>query len=210
MRRLQRFLVVSVLALGIDPGFLGGLPPQATPPEAEQLRLDMRKLWEDHITWTRLFIVSALADLPDKAATTDRLLKNQADIGHAIKPFYGDAAGEKLTGLLRDHILTAADIVTAAKAGDSAKLETAKARWAANADDIASFLSGANPQNWPAAEMKSMLRNHLRVTTTELEARLHRDWKADVQAYEEVHRQILKRADMLSEGIVKQLPDRLA
>src|SRR5512141_2595672 len=68
----------------------------------------MRKLWEDHVTWTRLFIVSALADLPDKNATTARLLANQTDIGNAIKPFYGDAAGEQLTALLKVHITTAA------------------------------------------------------------------------------------------------------
>src|SRR5215217_3579879 len=60
----------------------------------------MRKLWEDHITWTRIFIISAAGDLPDKAAATERLLQNQADIGNAIKPYYGDAAGDKLTTLL--------------------------------------------------------------------------------------------------------------
>ncbi len=64
----------------------------------------MRKLWEDHITWTRVFIVSAAGDLPDKATATGRLLQNQVDIGNAIKPYYGDAAGNKLTALLREHI----------------------------------------------------------------------------------------------------------
>src|SRR5688572_21804546 len=72
------------------------------------LRNAMRKLWEDHITWTRLFIVSEAADLPDKAATTERLLRNQVDIGNAIKPYYGDPAGNKLADLLKDHIMIAA------------------------------------------------------------------------------------------------------
>ncbi len=49
----------------------------------------MRKLWEDHITWTRVFIISAAADLPDKDAATQRLLQNQMDIGNAVKPYYG-------------------------------------------------------------------------------------------------------------------------
>jgi hypothetical protein len=177
--------------------------------KAVDLRLGMRKLWEDHITWTRLFIVSALADLPDKAAATDRLLQNQVDIGNAIKPFYGDAAGDKLAALLKDHILIAADVVMAAKAGDKAKLDASKTRWTANADDIAAFLSGANPKNWPAADMKSMMRDHLQQTTSELEARLSKDWRADVAAYEKVHGQILKMADMLSDGIARQFPDKL-
>jgi hypothetical protein len=176
---------------------------------ADELRLEMRKLWKDHIGWTRHFIVSSLADLPDKQATTERLLQNQKDIGNAIKPFFGDAAGAKLTGLLEEHILIAADIVTAAKAGDTSKLEADKKRWSANADQIATFLSGANPKHWPAAEMKSMMADHLSTTTAELEARLKKDWKADITAYEKVHEQILEMADMLTEGIVKQFPEKL-
>jgi hypothetical protein len=163
----------------------------------------MRKLWEDHITWTRVFIISAAADLPDKAAATERLLQNQVDIGNAIKPYYGDAAGGKLTTLLKEHITTAAEVVAAAKANDKAKLDDANKRWFANADQLADFLSGANP-NWPAAEMKKMMREHLDLTTAEVVARLKGDWKADVAAYDRVHEQILHMADMLSEGIVKQ------
>jgi hypothetical protein len=168
----------------------------------------MRKLWEDHITWTRLFIVSAAADLPDKGATTQRLLQNQSDIGNAIKPFYGDAAGEKLTALLKEHITTAADVVAAAKANDKGKLDDANKRWSANADQIALFLSGANPQNWPAAEMKKMMHDHLNLTTAEAVARLHGDWSSDIKAYDDVHEQILHMADMLSDGIAKQFPTK--
>ena len=163
----------------------------------------MRKLWEDHITWTRVFIISAVADLPDKAAATERLMQNQVDIGNAIKPYYGDAAGEKLTTLLKEHITTAAEVVAAAKANDKAKLDDANKRWVANADQIADFLSGANP-NWPAADMRKMMREHLDLTTAEAVARIKGDWKADVAAYDRVHEQILHMADMLSEGIVKQ------
>ena len=77
----------------------------------------MRVLWEDHIVWTRQFIVSAATasgDLPDIGPTADRLLANQTDIGNALKPFYGDAAGDQVTALLRDHILTAADLIARA------------------------------------------------------------------------------------------------
>jgi hypothetical protein len=164
----------------------------------------MRKLWEDHITWTRLFIVSAAADLPDKGPTTDRLLQNQVDIGNAVKPYYGDAAGEKLTALLKEHITTAAELVTAARANDTAKMADANRRWYANADAIAAFLSSANPKNWPLGEMKRMMHEHLDLTTAEVQARLKGEWSADVAAYERVHEQILHMADMLSAGIISQ------
>jgi len=170
------------------------------------LQLAMRKLWEDHITWTRIFIISAAGDLADKDAATQRLLQNQVDIGNAIKPYYGEAAGNKLTALLKEHITTAAEVVAAAKASDQAKLADANKRWFANADQIADFLSSANPKNWPAAEMRSMMHDHLNLTTSEAVARLHGDWAGDIAAYDKVHEQILNMADGLTAGIVKQFP----
>ena len=170
------------------------------------LRNDMRRLWEDHITWTRLAIISLTTDAPDTDATVGRLLQNQTDIGNAIKPFYGDAAGDELTRLLRDHILIAADIIAAAKAGDTAGVEEGQARWRANADEIAAFLHAANPRFWKFREMQQMLYEHLDLTTTEVVARLQGDWDADVAAYDQIHLQALDMADMLSTGIVRQFP----
>jgi hypothetical protein len=103
------------------------------------LRQEMRRLWEDHITWTRLAIISLTSDAPDTEATVGRLLENQTEIGDAMKPFYGEAAGNELTRQLRLHILIAADVVAAARADDQAALADAQARWLANADDIAAF-----------------------------------------------------------------------
>lgn len=166
----------------------------------------MRKLWEDHVTWTRLYIVSAVAGLPDQGATAERLLKNQEDIGDAIRPYYGDEAGDALTELLKEHILVAAELIDAAKAGDSAAFDDTNARWYANADEIAAFLNSANPENWPLDEMQAMMRDHLDLTLQEASARLNGDYEADIAAYEEIHLQILHMADMLSEGIIIQFP----
>ena len=171
-------------------------------------RNDMRKLWEDHVIWTRLAIISLTTDSPDTDATVGRLLQNQVDIGDAIKRFYGDAAGEQLSGLLRDHILIAVDLIAAAKAGNASAVADAQARWTANADEIAAFLAAANPRFWPLDEMKAMLHDHLALTTEEALARLHGDWDADVAAYDQIHVQALGMADMLSTGIIKQFPAR--
>jgi hypothetical protein len=172
------------------------------------LRNDMRRLWEDHVTWTRLAIISLTTGAPDTDATVGRLLRNQTDIGDAIEPFYGTAAGDELTRLLREHILIAADLVLAAKAGDADAVAEAQARWTANADEIAGFLARANPRFWKLDEMQAMLHEHLRLTTNEALARLQGDWAADVVVYDEIHLQALEMADMLSTGIVKQYPRR--
>src|SRR5689334_9162533 len=149
----------------------------------------MRKLWEDHITWTRLFIVSAATEsgnLPDPGPTVDRLLQNQTDIGDAIKPFYGNAAGDQLTALLRVHILTAADIVAAAKAGDTSAETVAIDAWYSNANDIAAFLHAANPSRWSLAELQSMMKDHLDLTLQEAVDRLESHYAADVADYDRV------------------------
>lgn len=174
------------------------------------LRNDVRKLWEDHVTWTRLTIVCVGQGLPDTDATVQRLLQNQADIGNAIKPVYGDTAGDKLATLLKDHIAIAADILTAAKAGDSAKVEAARARWLANADDIAIFLSGANPDRWKFSEVQAALRAHLGLTLEEATAYLNKDWPNSIAAYDKVHQQILQVADILSSGIIAQFPQKFS
>jgi hypothetical protein len=209
-RQLKRLFLIALLvslSLPLMPNSSSAFSPDVSS-KRMALHDAMRKLWEDHITWTRVFIISAAGDLPDKATATDRLPQNQIDIGNAIKPYYGDAAGNKLTTLLKEHITTAAEIVGATKAGDKAKQDDATKRWYANADQIADFLSGANPKNWPQAEMRSMMHDHLDLTTKEVVARLHGDWAGDVAAYDSVHQQILHMADGLSMGIINQFPKK--
>ena len=168
----------------------------------------MRRLWSDHVAYTRLFIVSAASGSADKDATTQRLLQNQADIGNAVKPFYGKAAGNALTAQLKQHILIAADVIAAAKAGDKAKLADAQARWTKNADGIAALLHSANPHYWPLGMLKAEMRTHLALTTNEAVAHLQGKWAADVAAYDRVHINILGMADMLTNGLIQQFPQR--
>lgn len=175
---------------------------------ASDLRSGMHELWEDHIVYTRNFIVSFAGNLPDQDAVSARLLQNQVDIGDAIKPFYGDAAGAQLTSLLKEHILGAVEVLKAAKTKDKAATDAAVAKWQANADQIASFLSNANPKNWPAATMKSEMRQHLDLTLKEATDRLGGNYAQDIKDYDEVQHHILGLADTLTDGIVKQFPDR--
>src|SRR4051812_38635235 len=168
----------------------------------------MRKLWEDHVTWTRLAIVSYISELPDLQATEARLLKNQVDIGNAIKPFYGKKAGAKLTSLLKQHILGAIDLMAAAKGGDQAAVAKASSAWNANGRQTADFLHSANPAAWPAKEMRSMMQVHLDQTLKEAVDRLGGNHAAEVRDYDAIHAHILEMADMLSTGIIKQFPAR--
>jgi hypothetical protein len=172
---------------------------------AVEMRMAMRMLWEDHIAYTRNYIISELGGLPDSDAAAQRLLRNQDDIGNAFKPYYGDIAGKTLSVLLRDHIQDATEVVAAAKSGDQAKLAEAQKKWSANGKEIAKFLSGANP-NWSRKTLEEMLQTHLDLTSAEVVARLASDWAADIKAYDDGHAHMLIFADMLADGIAKQFP----
>jgi hypothetical protein len=210
-RRSVLAMAPAALTIGI-----GGMPaaasngpgPFSTPQNAAQVAFHdaMRKLWEDHVTWTRLAIVTFADGSAGFSATAARLLQNQVDIGDAVKPFYGDGAGAELTALLTDHINIAVEILQAAKAGDTDAFNDAKARWYANANDIADFLSAANPRFWPNDTMRADMTTHLDQTLTEAAHELAGDYAASVADYEEVHLHILALADRLSSGLIGQFP----
>jgi hypothetical protein len=210
----------------------------ATP--REPVRVALRKLWSDHVFWTREYIMcavrgpggvtgvaenlpvgnagrtmasatqGALKALPmsDADAAAARLLRNQDDIGNAIVPYYGEAAGHQLTDLLKQHILIAVELVGAAKAGDTDRFEKEDARWSTNAEDIARFLSNAN-KHWPMADVSDLLAQHLKLTKDETVAIIAKDYDGAVQRFDDIYNEIIVLADALYDGLVAQFPERL-
>jgi len=215
MKKVGLLLLVLVVAFATAPdtSLAGAAEGKAMPAminsnSAVALRMTMRKLWEDHITYTSFYITSALAGSDDAGKVAERLLKNQEDLGNAIKPVYGEAAGTKLTALLKEHILIAVDLVKAAKEGNKEATEAADKKWYKNGEDIAEFLSSANPKNWPKKALTEMMFAHLAVTKDAVVAKLNKDHAAAIAAYDKGHDHILMLADALADGIVKQFPEK--
>src|ERR671915_130291 len=175
--------------------------------EVTELRISLHDLWVEHIVWTRQYVVAAAADQPDASFAAERLLKNQEDIGNAIEPFYGNQAGNQLTSQLKDHILIAVDLLEAAKAGNSTALEETEKKWYANADEIATFLSAANP-NWTREDLLNMLNEHLSLTKTEAVARLTGDYVTDVTTFDALYKHAISMGDEFTVGIVKQFQEQ--
>jgi len=213
-------IVLSALLAGCATQQPAGVTPTPTPvvttvapvmyTQAQlDLKLEMRKLWTDHAVWTRMYIIESLNNSTAAGPAATRLLQNQVDIGDAIKPVYGDAAGTQLTALLKDHILIAVDIINAVKAQNATAQAAAETRWTQNADQIATFLAGANP-NWPKATLQTLLYKHLSTTKDELVARYTKNYPADVTAWDAVYTHILMMSDALSDGIIAQYPEKFA
>ncbi len=185
---------------------MSGASSNGTSPAAVSLKLALRRLWADHVIWTREYVVAAVGGTPDANTAATRLLKNQEDIGNAVVPLYGADAGQALTGLLKQHIMIAVDLINAAKSGDDGSFKENDRKWTANAEEIAGLLSGANPANWPKPDVTDLLMQHLNLTKSEVVARLQGKWEDDVAAFDQIFTEILTVADVLADGIVKQFP----
>lgn len=179
-------------------------PPHAGVSKAAlDLINDMRMLWEQHVVWTRLTIISIVENLPDVELVTKRLLRNPKDFENALEPFYGNRIASEFNSLLTSHLTIAADLVKAAKAGDSKAAAKFEKEWYANADEIASFLGSINPY-WPREEWRKMLYEHLSLTKSEAVDLITKKYKESIEVYDKIEMQALEMADMMAEGIIKQ------
>lgn len=162
-----------------------------------------RQLWEQHVYWTRFFIISTAADLHDLEAVTNRLLQNPKDFAKLLQPIYGVKIAGRFQELFTQHLLIAADLVNAAKNAEVSKANDARKRWYENADEIAGFLSSVNPC-WDEAKWKTMLYSHLEMTEKEATLRLRGNYAADIQMFDNIENEALKMANYMYCGIIKQ------
>ena len=199
------FVLLSVLFAENSPLISAKRSPEIDP---QNFRDGMRKLWEENVNLTRLFIISTIENLPDQDETAQRLIQNQNEIGDSIKPFYGDAAGEQLAELLGEHALISATMLQAARKADAPEFEEAVAQWYSNADKIADLMSDLNPENWPVRKTKPIMKVYLDLTLEQALARWNGDFEKDIEAYDKVHNHALEIADMLSQGIINRFWER--
>jgi hypothetical protein len=173
-----------------------------------EFKNEFRRLWIDHVLWTSNYITSATtAGAEDQMQVLTRLLKNQEDIGNAIKPVYGEQAGNKLIDLRKEHIVIAGKIVDAAKNGKENLVNQLNKEWYRNADDIVAFLSGANP-HLKKEDLKKSFYMHLELVTNDLTASLKKDWEARIVSIDEGVTHMILMSDTISSGVVKQFPEK--
>jgi hypothetical protein len=226
--RNRTYSVSLIAALALSGGLLTGCsatsgnasaeaPPAAVAPamavhsteEGAQIALysAMRTLWDQHMQWTYDTVVAFAANSPGLQPTIDRILSNQVDIGNAVAPYYGNAAATQLTVLLTTHIKEAVPVLTAAKAGDTPALNKAVQVWYANAQDIADFLAKANP-NWKQSDLRDMMKAHITQTIAYASDVLTGNYAKAIVDYDTAQANMDQMADMLSEGIIAQFPDK--
>ncbi|MDD4842908.1 MAG: acetylglutamate kinase [Anaerotignum sp.] len=153
--------------------------------------------------WTRSFIISTALNLGDLDYVTNRLLRNPADFADVLRPLYGNEIALRFENLFTDHLLIAANLVNAAKAGDTKMVDEERKKWYANADDISRFLSEINPY-WSKRNWQTMLYEHLQMTEKEAVQILTEQYEESIAEYDSIEKQALKMGDDMAYGIIKQ------
>lgn len=166
----------------------------------------MNLVWEQHIMWTRMLLISIAEDLKDLDATQTRLLQNPKDIANVFRRYYGDNASRTIEKLLTEHLVIGKDLIVALKNNNQQLAKELNDKWYKNADDIADAFSSINPF-YPKEQVRNMMYEHLRLTTEEVAARLRKDYTADIKAYDMVQKEILAMSQFFVDGIVKQFPN---
>ncbi|MFJ5772382.1 hypothetical protein [Psychrobacillus sp. NPDC093180] len=164
-----------------------------------------RLLWLEHVNWTRMTITSIVFNLPDLPSVQERLLQNATDLGNCIRPFYGDQLADKYAELIKEHLVLAAELVTAAVKGETKKAEEKEKEWYRNADDIATFLSNINPF-LTKVEVQRMFYMHLALTKYEAVCMIQKNYKEDIKVFDQIEAEALEMSDMISHAIIRQFP----
>jgi len=209
MNRKKKYVLFAVILLIMLPVLVAGNSSlieaqNQSKIDAQVFRSNMRKLWEDHSERTRELIISTLSGLPNQNETAQNLIQNQNEIGNAIKPFYGEEAGDDLAELLEEHTQLGSTMLQAARKAEPEAFEDSVARWYSNADGIAAFFQETNQENWPLRKTKPMIRMYLDFTLEEALARWNGDFAASDAAHDKLRNQALKIADMLSDGLINR------
>lgn len=209
MRKLKLAILIAVLAIvGLQACKKDETYNPLTSANYTSLNGAMRKLWADHMQWTYSTVDAYYHDPSAVQANLNRLLQNQKDIGAAIVPYYGQAAGDTLAAILTRHIQLAVPVLQAAKDNNQPALDKALADWNANAKEIANFLTAANPTNWPKEDMEHAMEHHITQTTAYAVDLLKGDYAAAVTDYDMAFDHMMGTADLLAKGIALQFPGK--
>jgi len=179
------------------------------PMKAAELQMTLRDLWVGHIFWVRSVVFATKFGEADAVKIAEEnVVKNAKDIAAAVGSFYGKEAGDKLFDLLAGHYGAIKEYLTASMAGSKEDKDAAVAKLKKNAEEIAGFLSGANPKNWPKDTLVSLLLAHGGHHIAQIDAVTAKDYAVEATTWDAMKKHIYTIADALAAGIEKQFPKK--
>jgi len=207
-KRLFRLVVLVLMAVLLAvPSFTFAQEKKAAPkpPSKVELQLALRNLWQGHIFWVRnVVLMTKLGDKDAAKVAEEQVVQNAKDIANSITPYYGKEASDKLFSLLAGHYAAVKDYMNAVFTGNKDAKATAMDKMKKNADEIATFLSSANPKNWPKDAIMSALMAHMGFHMAQIDEINAKNFSGEAKTWEAMKNQVNQIADVLATGIYNQ------
>ena len=200
------FAVVGMVGCAHESRVIG----EANPARVADTKAALRDLWAGHIFWIRNVVLDNATNNPAaRDAAEKEVVANAKQIAGTITPFYGEAASEKLFTLLAGHYGAVKEYSDATVAGSKPQQDAALAHLASNADEIAVFLSGANP-NLPKDTVRGLIAAHGAHHVAQITEFQEKDYAHEAQTWEVMRQHVYVISDALTAALAKQFPGKFA
>ena len=166
-----------------------------------RLNEDMRLAWLNHVYWTRMYLMSAVADNADQQAVEERLLETADEITDVFARYLPIATTRQLRNLLTEHIEIGGQIIQALKAKNMTDYDALVQEWYRNANQMATLFANHNPY-FESRETRNMLLNHLDLTREEIEHQVNGEYEQSIDVFRDVEQQALAMADYFARGLL--------
>lgn len=166
-----------------------------------RLNEDMRLAWLNHVYWTRMYLMSAVADNADQQAVEERLLETADEITDVFARYLPIATTRQLRNLLTEHIEIGGQIIQALKAKNMTDYDALVQEWYRNANQMAALFANYNPY-FESRETRNMLLNHLDLTREEIEHQVNGEYEQSIDVFRDVEQQALAMADYFARGLL--------
>jgi len=166
-----------------------------------------RELWQEHIIWTRSFIVSTVSGLNDLEFVTNRLLRNPTDFANVLKLYYGVENAKIFEKLFSEHLKLAASLINNLLKGNMEAAEHERRNWYKNADEILDFLNKLSPY-MSIKKFQTLFYHHLKAVEDSFHFRFTDHYGQEIINFDVMQSEAMKMADIMSNAILDQFYNR--
>lgn len=171
------------------------------------LEARMRELWDAQLTWTRMYTVSGLSNLPDTGYVRVRLLRCPTDFESAVGPYYGRQTAQDFSSAMGLHLKTLVAVIRATEEGNSQAQAELKLRWRSDVESTAAVLGAINPA-WSTPAFRELLDVYLQLVDRGITLRARGDFATDIGNFGETHELAVELGNTMARGILSQFPAR--
>lgn len=177
---------------------------------AADLKAVLRDLWSGHNFWLRNIALDNTTnnrkalDYAEKSVTA-----NAKQIAKTFAPFYGEAASEQLFAILVKHSGAIRAYSEATVAGSKSRQDAAKADYAANTDEIATFFSGVS-RYLPKEAVRGLFTAHGAHQFELIKELQEEDYGHEAETWQEMEQHGHAIADALTAALERQFPNKFS